>query len=111
MLFRSNTGRTFWKPFGKIKIEGLLRQKWEQELQPDNVLAGSIRQINIATPSAEPAFLIGPYRAKAEFNLEEDGQGRTLSSTTSFLALPFKALIGVLTGCVILFTIKSRIRT
>lgn len=112
LLRVKNTGRAFWKPFGKIKIEGILGQKWEQELLPENVLANSIRQIQVATESSQPAFLVGPYRAKAEFNLEEDGQGRTLSSTlsstTSFLALPIKALIGVLTGCVILFIIKSR---
>ncbi len=106
LLRVKNTGRAFWKPFGKIKIEGLFRQKWEQELLPENVLAGSIRQIQVATESSQPAFLVGPYRAEVEFSLDEDGE--SLSTAISFLVLPIKALFGVLTGCVILFIIKSR---
>jgi len=116
LLRVKNTGRAFWKPFGKIKIEGILGQKWEQELLPENVLAGSIRQIRVATESArldsarlaQPAFLVGPYRAKAEFSLDEEGGSQISSTAISFLALPIKALIGVLTGCVIVFIIKSR---
>jgi len=118
LLRVKNTGRTFWKPFGKIKIEGLLGQKWEEELLPENVLADSIRQIRMATTSASPTshlalptslFLIGPYRAKAEFNLEEDKSGETLSSSLSFLALPVKLVLGILIGILILLTVlKAR---
>jgi len=110
LLRIKNTGRTFWKPFGKIKTEGLLRQNWEREILPDNVLADSIRQIQIATESASPAFLIGPFRAKAEFSLEEDGPSQTRSANTFFLALPIKALTGLLTAVVILFIFKSTLR-
>ena len=119
LLRVKNTGRTFWKPFGKIKIEGLLGQKWEEELLPENVLADSIRQIRMATTSASPTshlalptslFLIGPYRAKAEFNLEEDKSGETLSSSLSFLALPVKLVLGILIGILILLTISKIIK-
>ncbi|MFZ5366534.1 MAG: hypothetical protein ACOZBZ_04635 [Patescibacteria group bacterium] len=127
LLRVKNTGRAFWKPFGKIKIEGLLGQKYEQELIPDNVLVGSIRQIQVATPSASPtsraagiasgdarhfalptSFLLGPYRAKVEFSLEEDGGSQTLSAVTSFLALPGKLSLAILIAVSIVLLIKKR---
>jgi len=108
LLRVKNTGRAFWKPFGKLKTEGLLGQKWEQDLRPDNILADSIRQINLATPSASPSFLIGPYRASVEFKLDEDGP--QVAAQTSFLALPFKAIFALLTIVLLVVTIKSVIK-
>ncbi len=114
LLRVKNTSRTFWKPFGKIKIEGPLGQKWEKELLPENVLADSVRQIQMTTASASPTsrfalpaslFLIGPYRAKVEFNTEEDGSGEILSSSLSFIALPVKLFLGILIGILIFLTI------
>jgi len=46
-----NTGHFFWKPFGKIKIEGLAGQSWEIPLREDNILSGWQRQIQTATGS------------------------------------------------------------
>jgi len=110
LLRVKNTGRTFWKPFGKIEVKGLLGQRWEEELLPENVLMDSIRQIRTATESGKPNFLIGPYKAKVEFNLEEDQSGETLSSSLSFLALPIKFILGILISILILLTILKIIK-
>ena len=106
LLRVENTGRTFWKPFGKIRSEGLLGQKWEQDLRPDNILAHSIRQIEVSTPSASPKILLGPYRATVEFALEENSEEK-MGSSTSFLVLPFKAIIGLFLAVILLVSINS----
>ncbi len=108
LLRVKNTGRTVWQPFGKLVTKGLLGQKWEQALLPDNVLANSVREINTATPSASPPFLIGPYEVKAAFNLGTDG--KELTAATSFFALPIKAIIAILTAVLITLTIKKFIK-
>lgn len=101
-----NTGKAFWKPFGAVKVKGLIGQSWEIALRPDNVLASSIRQIYEATPSASPPFLIGPYRATVEFSLNQDGE--KLTKTISFLAVPIKVVLAVLIGILLIFAIKTK---
>lgn len=105
-----NTGRSFWKPFGKISVKGWFGQKEEEDLRPDNILADSTRQIEVATPSAFPksSFLLGKYTAEAEFTLDESET--KLSKTITFFALPVKLTIALLTSVFILFTIKLIIR-
>jgi len=104
-----NTGQAFWKPFGAIKVKGLVGQSFEIPLRPDNVLAGSVRQILTATGSAAPKFLIGPYRAKVEFSLDDEGE--KLSKTISFLAIPIKAVLAILIACLLILGVKSRQKT
>ena len=110
LLRVKNTGRAFWKPFGKISVEGWFGQKEEAELRPDNILANSIRQIEVATPSAFPksSFLLGKYTAKVDF-VPDDSETKLLK-TTSFFAFPVKLTIVLLTSVLILFTIKLVIR-
>jgi hypothetical protein len=106
-----NSSKTYWKPFGKIATTGLIGQKWEQELIPDNILGNSIREIQVSTPSANPKFLIGPYQAKIEF--VPDQEEAKISQTISYFAFPFKGLLGVVIAVIIIrfigtFYAKSR---
>lgn len=101
-----NTGQAFWKPFGTIEVKGLAGQSFEIPLRPDNVLAGGVRQILTATPSATPKFLIGPYQARVEFSLDQEGE--KLAKTISFLALPVKAVLGILIAFLIILGVKSK---
>lgn len=112
-----NTGKAYFKTFGKIEIGGLLGQKGELPILPENILVNSTRRLSGSCPGETeeekipcplifaPKFLIGPYRAKVIMNLDEGGP--EISATTSFLALPIKAIIGLLTALVLLFIIKS----
>jgi hypothetical protein len=100
-----NTGKTYWKPFGKITTSGLLGQKWEQELIPDNILGNSIREIQASTPSANQKFLLGPYQAKVEFT--PDQEETIISQTISYFAFPFKGLLGIIIGLTIIRIIAS----
>jgi len=57
-----NWGKTLWKPFGKIKITGILKQKNEIALLPQNVLAQSVRKLEVS--ELKPNLPLGPFRAE-----------------------------------------------
>jgi len=87
-----NWGKTFWKPFGEIIIEGPFDQKNEIALREQNILANSSRRLTL--DSYRPRWPIGPFKAKLEFALNEDGQ--KLSSQITFWYLPYKLLAGTI---------------
>ena len=115
-----NTGRAFWKPFGKVKIEGLLRQAKEIEIIPENVLTKANRQLHGQCQAGEeiypcpliwePKFLLGPYRAKAEIAITSP-QGDKINSQVTFLAFPFKLGLAILVVLITVAFIKTKIRT
>lgn len=86
-----NQGQSFWKPFGKIGIQGSLNQNAEIKLLEQNILAGSTRQLFIA--SWKPQLPIGPFKAKLVFSPNATGQ--ILSSEITLCYLPYKLLIGL----------------
>lgn len=105
-----NINSAFFKPFGEIKIEGIFNQQGKIKLLPENILAGYSRNLTIS-PWKEK-FIVGPFRAKAEFSLDppENGQvpeGEKLSAETNFLALPYKAILALIVICLILLTFKN----
>jgi len=116
----SNTGRAFWKPFGKVKIEGLLRQAKEIEVIPENVLTKASRQLHGQCQAGEeiypcpltwePKFLLGPYRAKAELAITSP-QGNKINSQVTFLAFPFKLGLALLVVFITFSLIKKRVGT
>lgn len=108
LLRIQNSSRTFWKPFGMIKINGSLEQNWEGKLQPDNILAGSTREIQLATDSATPRFLAGRFRAKVEFN--PDQTGPLVTDAITFIVLPIKITIGIVMALIFLAVIKKKLR-
>jgi hypothetical protein len=103
-----NTGRTYWKPVGFITTTGTLNQKWTNDLQSDNILANSIREISLATPSAQPNFLIGAYKTTLSFQPDEENE-KILKSFT-FIALPIKLILGIVIAMILLRTISLYIR-
>jgi len=116
----SNTGQAFWKPFGKVKINGLLRQSAEIEIMAENVLTKASRQLHGQCQEGEeiypcplgwqPKFLLGPYRAKAELAITSP-QGNKINSQVTFLAFPFKLGLAILVAFVVLGLIKNKVRT
>ncbi len=87
-----NTNTAFFKPFGEIKIEGIFSQKGKIKIVPENILAGSTRNLQIA-PWKEK-FILGPFRATVSFTLDETEE--KLSLETNFVALPYKATLALI---------------
>lgn len=102
-----NLGQAFLKPFGEIRIEGILQQKGVIKIQPENILAQYSRTLSI--PSWGENFLLGPFQAKVEFTLEppESKPEEKLSAQTTFIALPYKAILALIIIFVILQTIRN----
>jgi len=90
-LVLENFGRTFFKPFGQITASGMLKQKGEIKLLEQNILAGSKRKLTL--PAYRPNLPIGPFKAKLEFSLNEEGALPVLSTQISFWYLPYKLII------------------
>lgn len=98
-----NWGRTFWKPFGKIKVTGMLKQKEEVSLYEQNILADSSRKLDI--PEIKPKLPLGPFKASLEFSLNEGGEQK-LSAETTFWYLPYKAFFAIFATIIMIFIIK-----
>ena len=100
----ANTGSSFWKPFGKITITGILKQKDEIKLLEQNVLADSSREL--AINSFKPQLPIGPFKASLEFSLNENETNK-LYAETDFWYLPYKLFSGILILIILTFFVKK----
>ena len=95
-----NWGNAFWKPFGKISLTGILKQKEEIELWPQNVLAQSSRKLDV--PEFRPGLPLGPFKALLEFSPSESSPSANLSAAEklsmeiTFWYLPYKALAAIM---------------
>jgi len=98
-----NWGETFWKPFGKIKVTGILKQKDEISLYEQNILAESSRKLDI--PEIKPKLPLGPFKASLEFSLGESGPEK-LSAETTFWYLPYKAFFALFMGTTAILLVK-----
>jgi len=96
-----NWGKSYFKPFGKIKLAGIFKQKEEIKLYEQNILAGSSRKLDI--PEVKPKLPFGPFKASLEFSLGEEGE--KLTTETTFWYLPHKILFAIFAGIVIIFAI------
>lgn len=92
-----NWGKTLWKPFGKIKIEGILEQNDEVKLWEQNILAYSARKLDV--PAYRPKLPIGPFKALLDLTVNENGE--RLYTEINFWYLPYKAFLG--TAAVLIF--------
>lgn len=97
-----NWGKSYFKPFGKIKLTGILKQKEEIDLYEQNILADSSRKLDI--PKVKPKLPLGPFKASLEFSLTEEGD--VLTAETTFWYLPYKILFAIFVGILILFIIN-----
>ena len=106
-----NWGNAFWKPFGKISLTGILKQKEEIELWPQNVLAQSSRKLDV--PEFRPGLPLGPFKALLEFSPSESSPSANLSATEklsmeiTFWYLPYKALAALVALLLAVFFIRK----
>lgn len=101
-----NLGQSFFKPFGKITIEGLFNQRGEVKILEKNVLPQFTRDLQVL-PWKEK-FILGPFRAKVEFTVDPPGSGGdTISQEITFLALPYKGVLALIIIVLVLTTISD----
>lgn len=117
VLTAQNNGRNLIKPEGKITLRGNFGEKASYEITPENILAGGERLL-VATPTAEidcqtqkstgqqpiycqrpvsvllSGFFVGVYQLSTEIKFGEGSP--QVSASTSFVAIPFKLLLGLI---------------
>jgi hypothetical protein len=109
VLIIANQGQNLIKPQGQITLTGNFGEQTHYEILPQNILSQSQRLIQ-ATPSAQiqtkqpvstiiSGFFIGRYRLSTEVYF---GEGTPkLSAATSFIAIPFKFILGLLVASIV----------
>ena len=131
VLVVENSGKNVIKPDGEIVMKGPFGGKATYEILPQNILAMSQRQVS-ATPSAEincdpedigkrvpfycqrPAslvlsgFFLGNYRLSTSINFGEGSQN--VFDQTSFLSLPLKFGLGVITIFIVVTFLLKRFK-
>lgn len=107
-VFAKNTGNTYTKAHGEIKITNMLGQVVKIfPFLPENVLAGSMRELHgsaqdpddtksaIATPfEYRPLFLFGPYEILG--TIRGEAQESSVEKKTTVWALPISPLLVIL---------------
>ncbi|MEA3354996.1 MAG: hypothetical protein U9Q63_00745, partial [Patescibacteria group bacterium] len=97
LLRIKNTGKTRFKVVGQVEIYNTFKKKVAiLPLREDNILADSTRQIitDPNTPKWSPIFPFGLYSATATITPQDSTN--TISTTITFLILPYKALLIIL---------------
>ncbi len=97
-----NTGRAFFKPIGEITITP---GGQKINLRPDNILTGTIRQIQCEDGPCQikPDKIIGHYQAQLKFTAGEGGPA--YKAAVDFWVLPIKLIIGLIVAISLLFVI------
>jgi hypothetical protein len=109
ILILANQGQNLIKPQGEITLTGNFGEQSQYEILSQNILANSQRLI-LATPSAQiqtkrpvsfviNGFFIGRYRLSAAVSFGE-GTPKVFAAT-SFVAIPFKFILGLLVASII----------
>lgn len=118
VLILENKGKNFIKPEGEIILKGNFSETAHYQLLPQNILAESQRLIE-ATPSATvelkkpvsliiSGFFLGRYRLSTNINF---GQGTpNVFASTSFIALPFRFILGLFGALIIIYIILKKIK-
>jgi len=109
VMIIANQGQNLIKPQGQIVLTGNFGEQTRYEILSQNILSQSQRLVQ-ATPSAQiqtkrpvsliiSGFFIGRYRLSTEVYF---GEGTPkLSANTTFIALPFKFILGLLVASII----------
>lgn len=102
-----NTGNTHIQPSGTIKISNLFGKEVaslrvngdpsDLANTPRNILPASIRRFNQNYP---PIWLFGRYTAQLQLSY---AGGKTLVATTAFWVIPYKLILAVFIGAVLVF--------
>jgi len=100
VLVLENKGKNMIKPQGEIILSGKIGEKSKYEILPQNVLAESQRLLTTKElmktrySSLElSGFFIGSYKISTTINFGENSPN--IYASTSFVALPFRFLIGL----------------
>jgi len=114
-----NAGHSYFKPLGKILLQGRFKQEETLDLLPQNILSGFSREIQCQTDDeaelrdkvqpcqAKTTFLIGPFKAKIEFGLDDFSS--QYQQEIRFIALPIKLVLGLFFLVIILGIIRARL--
>jgi len=107
ILIVENKGKNMIKPEGEITLKGNFGEEIKHDVIPKNILSLSQRLVE-ATPSAQfekpvslvlSGFFVGLYRLSTKLTFGENSP--TVFASTSFLALPFKLIIGLIVVIII----------
>ncbi|MFH0979762.1 MAG: hypothetical protein V1803_02360 [Candidatus Roizmanbacteria bacterium] len=113
-LIVENKGKNMIKPEGEIILKGNFGEEIKYDIIPKNILSMSQRLVE-ATPSAQfekPAslvlsgFFIGLYRLSTKISFGENSP--TVFASTSFFALPFKLIAGLVVVIIITILVIRR---
>ncbi|QQG44275.1 MAG: hypothetical protein HYW86_05480 [Candidatus Roizmanbacteria bacterium] len=122
-----NRGKNFIKPEGQIELRGNFGEKAEYSIIPKNILSESQRLLS-ATPSAAldcedkknnklckspvslliSGFFIGSYKLSTTVSFGDGSPN--LYASASFIALPLKLILGVLTTFILGFFLIIKMR-
>jgi len=106
-LIVENKGKNMIKPEGEITLKGNFGEEIKYDIIPKNILSMSQRLVE-ATPSAQfekpvsltlSGFFVGLYRLSTKLTFGENSP--TVFASTSFLALPFKLIVGLIVVIII----------
>lgn len=102
----TNTGNVHTKAFGLVNVTDMFGQKVADLVIPGtNVFPGASRVVNVAL---DKKFLFGKYTATAIVYFGSvDNQ--TLTSVTSFMAVPLRIIAAAIIVLVLLFILRKRI--
>lgn len=108
-----NSGHSYFKPLGKIVLQGWFKQEETLDLLPQNILSGFSRNIQcqkddqIIPCQTKTKFLIGPFKAKLEFGLDDFSS--QYQQEARFFAIPIKLIFGLFVLIIILGLIKTKV--
>lgn len=101
-----NQGNVHFKPSGTIVIKNLFgRQVTSIDLEERNVLPGTIRKL---INEWSPGFAVGKYTA--DLSIVFDSGATVDTASTSFIVFPYKIIIPVLLGVILLIFLLVRFR-
>lgn len=108
-----NAGHSYFKPLGQVLLQGWFKQEETLDLLPQNILSGFSREIQcqmeeqIIPCQSKSKFLIGPFKAKIEFGLDDFSS--QYQKEIRFIAIPIKLVLGLFVLVIILGLIKTKL--
>lgn len=125
-LIVQNNGKNLVKPYGEITLKGNFGEKATYDILPQNILSQSQRLLT-ATPSAEiecgdskskacqtpitlllKGFYLGRYTLSTNINFGENSPN--IFASTTFIAMPFKFLFGLILAIGIAIVVIRKIK-
>jgi hypothetical protein len=107
----ANIGNGFFKPFGKITVEPLLGKSQTLTLAPLNIITKSTRTIfcieneRIIPCELPSKILIGPYKAKLSFEIDNDKT--VYEAQTTIYAIPIYLSLSLVLAIAALIFVKK----